>query len=52
MRGNGQDLPPHLRAKVTATNVIAADLVQQCIASKLRPQNHFSESKGGRSCFG
>jgi phage regulator Rha-like protein len=38
-------LPPHIRAKVTASNVIAADLIQQCIAANLDHKTTFQRVK-------
>jgi phage regulator Rha-like protein len=43
--GQRSSLPPHLRAKVTASNVIAADLIQQCIAANLDHKTTFQRVK-------
>jgi len=43
--GQRPDLPPHLKAKVTAINVIAADLIQQCIAANLDHKATFQKVK-------
>jgi phage regulator Rha-like protein len=43
--GQRPDLPPHLRAKVTVANVIAADLIQQCIAADLDHKTTFQKVK-------
>ena len=43
--GQRSSLPPHLRAKVTASNVIAADLIQQCMAANLDHKTAFQRVK-------
>ncbi|MGZ8172617.1 Rha family transcriptional regulator [Methylobacter sp.] len=43
--GQRSNLPPHLRAKVTASNVVAADLIQQCIAAGLDHKTTFQRVK-------
>jgi phage regulator Rha-like protein len=43
--GQRSSLPPHVRAKVTASNVIAADLIQQCIAANLDHKTTFQRVK-------
>jgi phage regulator Rha-like protein len=43
--GQRSSLPPHLRAKVTASNVIAADLIQQCLAANLDHKTTFQRVK-------
>jgi phage regulator Rha-like protein len=43
--GQRSSLPPHVRAKVTASNVIAADLIQQCLAANLDHKTTFQRVK-------
>lgn len=43
--GQRSDLPPSLRAKVTAINVIASDIIQQCLAANLDHQTTFQKVK-------
>jgi phage regulator Rha-like protein len=43
--GQRSSLPPQLRAKVTASNVIAADLIQQCIAANVDHKTTFQRVK-------
>jgi phage regulator Rha-like protein len=43
--GQRSNLPPHVRAKVTASNVIAADLIQQCLAANLDHKTTFQRVK-------
>lgn len=43
--GQRSNLPPHVRAKVTASNVIAADLIQQCLEANLDHKTTFQRVK-------
>ncbi|MGZ8190049.1 MAG: Rha family transcriptional regulator [Methylococcaceae bacterium] len=43
--GQRSDLPPHLRAKVTAANVIAGDIVQQCLDANLDHKTTYQKVK-------
>ncbi|MGZ4981499.1 MAG: hypothetical protein ACXWAB_08645 [Methylobacter sp.] len=43
--GQRSSLPPHVRAKVTASNVIAADLIQQCLEANLDHKTTFQRVK-------
>lgn len=43
--GQRPDLPPSLKAKVTAANVIAGDIIQQCIAAGLDHKTTYQKVK-------
>ena len=43
--GQRPDLPPRLRAKVTVANVIAGDIVQQCIKANLDHKTTYQKVK-------